>query len=106
MALRRTFTVAILFPRTFGQWLGPLVVGLIVAALLGIVVVTSGRLDLTASTPHPQGWAGLLHYTFRRSVAHHSADIVPPADLDAGHRVIKGAIYYSRVCANCHAAPG
>ncbi len=106
MALRRTFTVAILFPRTLGQWLGPLVVGLVAAGFAGVLIIASGWLDLTASTPHPQGWAGLLHYIFRRSVAHHSADIVPPVDLEAGHRIIKGAVYYSRVCANCHAAPG
>ena len=106
MRFRRPPFIAALFPIRFAQWLGPAIVAGSVAAIMAVIVITSGTLDLTASTPHPEGWANLLHYVFRRSVAHHSADIVPPGDLDAAPRVLKGAVYYSRVCANCHAGPG
>ncbi len=106
MSLRRSPALAALFPPRLSQLLGPIIVAGSIAFIVALIVITSGRLDLTASTPHPEGWADLLHYVFRRSVAHHAADLKPPADLDADQRVIKGAVYYSRVCANCHAAPG
>ncbi|NJC08933.1 c-type cytochrome [Polymorphobacter fuscus] len=105
MSQRRTI-LATLFPARVTQWFGPALVAGGAAAIIGVVTVTSGVLDLTASTPHPQGWATFLHYVFNRSVAHHSADLTPPADLDSEPRIIKGAVYYSRVCANCHAGPG
>ncbi len=95
-----------LFPRRLFQWLGPLLftalVGLVVAAL----VVVSGVFNLAATTPHPQPWANFLHFVFRRSVAFHSSDLKPPADLDSPNRVALGAAHYANVCANCHGTPG
>lgn len=102
----RPSLLGMLFPRHLGQWLGPLVAAGLVAALVAVLVVISGVVNLSASIPHPAGWAGLLHYTFQRSVAHHAEGIEVPADLDSAHRVQKGAVYFSRVCAGCHGAPG
>ena len=101
----RTSLIGILFPRQLGHWLGPLLAALVAALVVGVAVIVSGVANLAASTPHPQGWAMLLHYVFQRSVAHH-ADAVPPADLDTQPRIQKGAVYFSRVCASCHGAPG
>ena len=102
----RSSLIGILFPRQFNHWIGPLLAAGASAAVIGILVITSGMLDLGASTPHPEGWAGLLHYVFKRSVSHHADGIAVPADLDSEPRVQKGAVYFSRVCSNCHGAPG
>ncbi len=95
-----------LFPRRLLQWLGPLVfTGFVVAVLAAIVVVT-GLPNLAATIPHPRPWASFLHYVFSRSVAFHSDDLKPPADLDSPNRIAVGAGHYANVCANCHGAPG
>jgi cytochrome c553 len=95
-----------LFPRRLVQWLGPLLAaGLVGIAIVTLVVVT-GVFNLAATTPHPQLWAKFLHFTFTRSVAFHSSDLEPPADLDSPNRIALGAAHYANVCANCHGAPG
>ncbi len=94
-----------MFPLRLRQWLGPLIVAGAAGVLLAIMVVMSGIVDLSAAKPHPDGWARLLHYTFRRSTAHH-ADRAPPADLDSPIRIAAGAAYYGQVCAHCHGGPG
>ncbi len=95
-----------IFPVRLRQWLGPLLVAGGSAALVGVGLIVSGLIDLTATTPHPQGWARFLHYVFRRSTAHHAAGIAVPTDLDQPIRVAAGAIYYGQACAHCHGAPG
>ena len=94
-----------LFPPRLRQWLGPLLAAGVGAALVAILIVTSGIVDLSAAKPHPDGWAKFLHYTFSRSTAHH-ADAIPPADLDSPIRIAAGAAYYGQVCAHCHGGPG
>lgn len=95
-----------LFPRAPLQWLGPLLTCALAAALLAVLVIASGVIDLAASTPHPDGWAALLHATFKRSVAHHADPKAVPADLNSPSMVMKGAAYYATACAHCHGAPG
>jgi cytochrome c553 len=94
------------FPRRLFQWLGPLVATGLIGLAIAAVVVVSGVFNLAATTPHPQTWASFLHYVFSRSVAHHSADLKPPADLNSPNRIALGAAHYANVCANCHGAPG
>lgn len=94
-----------LFPAKLRQWLGPLFVLGGLGAVLGIVIVTTGWVDLSARKPHPDGWARFLHYTFRRSTSFHQG-APPPADLDSPIRVAAGAGYYGQVCAHCHGGPG
>ena len=102
----RTSLIGILFPRRVGHWVGPLLAAGVLAGVVALLVITSGIANLAASTPHPQGWAALLHYVFKRSVSHHADGIAVPADLDTVPRVQKGAVYFSRVCSSCHGAPG
>ncbi len=104
-ALNPTDLLPPLFPARLRQWLGPLFVAGTVAAVLAITVITTGFVDLAASTPHPPGWADLLHFVFKRSTAHNSADTAIPADL-ATTPVAKGAMLFDAVCANCHGRPG
>lgn len=88
------------------QWLGPALAAGAAAALVAILVVATGWVDLSARLPHPEGWARFLHYTFKRSTAFHSRGLDPPADLDSAVRVAAGAAYYGQVCAHCHSGPG
>lgn len=95
-----------LFPPHLRQWAGPSLVAAAGALLLAIAVVVSGAVDLAATRPHPLGWAGFLHYTFRRSTARHAAGVVVPAHLDQPAQIAAGALYYATACAHCHGAPG
>ncbi len=94
------------FPRRLFQWLGPLVAVGLLGIVVAAIVVVSGVFNLAATTPHPQTWAEFLHYVFKRSVAFHSSDFKPPADLNSPNRIALGAAHYANVCANCHGAPG
>lgn len=99
-----------IFPARLTQWIGPLLAGALsaaaVAGLVAIATITSGVVDLSASTPHPEGWARLLHYSFERATDHQSHDAVVPADFGSAAQVAKGATYYGMVCAACHGGPG
>ena len=95
-----------LFPTRWTQWVGPFALAGAAALLAAILVVTSGMLNLAASTPHPRGWASFLHYVFKRSTAHHAADLVVPADFGTPAMIAKGAAYYGTACAHCHGGPG
>lgn len=79
---------------------------LLTALTIGAVVIISGFLDVSAAKPHPEGWARLLHFAFRRSTAAHASNEHVPADLDNPTRIAAGAAYYTRVCATCHGGPG
>ena len=103
MAKELRFT---LFPTRWTQWVGPFALAGAAALLLGIIVATSGLLNLAASTPHPQGWASFLHYVFKRSTAHHSAGLTIPADFGTSAMIAKGGAYYGTACAHCHGGPG
>lgn len=96
----------LLFPRAALQWAGPILACAGVIVVIAVLVLISGVADLSASTPHPEGWADTLHYAFRRSVAHHADAQAVPADLDSPAMVMKGAAYYATACAHCHGAPG
>lgn len=98
--------VRAVFPPRIAQWFGPLVAVTAAAGLIAILVITTGTIDLAASTPHPEGWARLLHYTFERATGHQSGDAVAPANFGSAAEVAKGATYYGMVCAACHGGPG
>lgn len=95
-----------LFPGHWTQWIGPFLLAGTAAGLVAVLVLVSGVANLAASTPHPEGWARLLHYAFQRSTAHHAADIAVPADLANPALIAKGAAYYGTACAHCHGGPG
>ncbi|WP_394690582.1 c-type cytochrome [Hoeflea sp.] len=66
----------------------------------------SGFLDLSASAPHPEAWARLLHSTFQNSVAEHAETVPSDISLDDPALIMAGAGHYANVCATCHGAPG
>jgi cytochrome c553 len=98
--------IATLFPLRLTQWIGPFLLAGAIGGLLASLVLVTGVVNLAASTPHPEGWARLLHYAFQRSTAHHAADITAPADLANTALIAKGAGYYGTTCAHCHGGPG
>ncbi len=103
----RRFSIArTIFPARIIQWSGPLLAAAFGALGLVLIVSWSGILDLSASKPHPEGWARFLHYTFKQSTAHHADGLTVPADVNSMALIEKGAAYYDRACAHCHAAPG
>ena len=106
MARSSASVVPLLFPPRFLQWTGPLAAVAAATLLIAVAVIWSGALNLAASVPHPQGWASILHYTFKRSAAFHAAGLKPPADITSTALIEKGAVYYDRACAHCHSAPG
>ena len=95
-----------LLPARWTQLIGPALLAGAAALLLAVIVVTSGVVNLAASTPHPRGWATFLHYVFKRSTAHHAADLVVPADFGTPAMIAKGGAYYGTACAHCHGGPG
>lgn len=80
------------FPGRWTQLIGPILFAGAAALLLAVIVITGGWLNLAASTPHPRGWATVLHYVFKRSTAHHAADLVVPADLGTPAMIAKGGL--------------
>ncbi len=98
--------IVTLFPVRWTQWVGPFLLAGAAGGLLAVVILVSGVANLAASTPHPEGWARLLHYAFQRSTAHHAADITAPTDLANVALIAKGAGYYGTACAHCHGGPG
>lgn len=69
-------------------------------------VMLTGVLDLSATAPHPEGWARVLHGTFQRSVAAHAEPLPASVSLDDPAMIMLGAAHYANVCATCHGAPG
>ncbi len=94
------------FPRKIRQWLVPVATLGLIGGIGAMLVAFTGVLNLAASTPHPQGWASFLHFAFQRSVAFHSRNLDPPAEITSIAMIEKGATHYDRVCSNCHGAPG
>ncbi|GAA0733867.1 c-type cytochrome [Sphingomonas japonica] len=94
-----------LFPAKPAQWLGAIGVAGAIAAALVFAAVVIGLPNLAAATPHPLGWAKLLHFTFERSTAYRAASVTPPPELNSKALIEKAATHYDRVCANCHGAP-
>jgi len=93
------------FPKSLVSWIGPILAACTAGAVVAVIIMVSGLMNVAASIPHPQGWANLLHYTFERSVAQHAGELTKPDDFDAEWRVVQGAAHYGHVCVTCHGAP-
>lgn len=98
--------LSMIFPRRFGQWFGPLLATGAAILAVAIIILSAGWINLSASIPHPPGWALILHGVFRRSTAYHARGLTIPAEFGSPRQVAKGAAYYGRVCARCHSGPG
>ncbi|MEM5470402.1 c-type cytochrome [Hoeflea sp. AS60] len=88
------------------HWIGAGLTFCAVGALAAFTVASSGVLDLSAVSPHPEGWANFLHFTFQRSVAAHAEAVPESVSLDDPALIMAGAAHYANVCATCHGAPG
>lgn len=95
-----------LFSRQPLHWVGAALAFGAVAALGGGLVATTGVVNLSAVPPHPEGWAKLLHYGMRQSVAYHAKQAPPDEPLDSPAMIARGAAQYAMTCENCHGAPG
>jgi mono/diheme cytochrome c family protein len=82
-----------------------LVLLLVIAALAGIFIYV-GVYNVGADAPHTNFVYNLLHELRDRSIAQHSRNIRPPADLNSRKRVSAGAGLYNEMCTGCHLAPG
>ena len=78
---------------------------LVVAAFAGIFVY-AGVYDIGADAPHSRFVYMMLDKVRERAIAHHSRNIVPPADLNSTKRILAGAGLYAEMCTGCHLGPG
>ena len=78
---------------------------MVVAAFAGIFVYT-GLYNIGADAPHSKFVYGALDQLRERAIAHHSRNVVPPADLNSTQRIQAGAGLYAEMCTGCHLGPG
>ena len=95
-----------LFSRQPLHWFGAALAFGGIALVGGGLVASTGVVDLSAVPPHPEGWAKLLRYGMRHSVAHHAHQAPPDEPIDSPAMIARGAAQYGAVCENCHGAPG
>jgi mono/diheme cytochrome c family protein len=82
-----------------------LVLLLVLAAFAGIFIY-AGVYNIGADEPHSNLTYKLLDTVRERAIAHHSRNIVPPADLNGPKRIAAGAGLYGEMCTGCHLGPG
>lgn len=78
---------------------------LIIAGFTGIFIY-AGVYNIGADAPHSKFVYMTLDQLRERAIAHHSRDIVPPADLNSPKRIAAGAGLYAEMCTGCHLGPG
>jgi mono/diheme cytochrome c family protein len=83
-----------------------LLVLLVVIAALAAIFIYVGVYNVAADAPHTSLVYNLLQELRERSIARHSRDIRPPADLNSPKRISAGAGLYNEMCTGCHLAPG
>ncbi|MEO8547381.1 MAG: cytochrome c [Sphingomicrobium sp.] len=78
---------------------------LILAAFVGAFIY-AGVYNIGADAPHSKIVYVTMDMFRERAIAHHSRNIVPPADLNSPKRVQAGAGLYAEMCTGCHLGPG
>jgi len=78
---------------------------LIIAGFAGIFIY-AGLYNIGADAPHSRFVNMTLDQLRERAIAHHSRNIVPPADLNSPKRIAAGAGLYAEMCTGCHLGPG
>jgi mono/diheme cytochrome c family protein len=79
---------------------------LVVIAGFGGAFIYAGLYNVGADAPHSRFVSTILDELRESAIAHHSREIVPPADLDSAARRAAGASLYAEMCTSCHLAPG
>lgn len=77
-----------------------------VVAVLGVVTLFSGIIDVGADTPHSPAVYRLIEFARERAIDRSASDITPPTDLSDNERIRRGAGNYDAMCAGCHLSPG
>ena len=78
---------------------------LVVAGFAGAFIY-AGVYNIGADAPHWRFVYMGLDQLRERAIAHHSRNIVPPADLGGARRIATGAGLYTEMCTGCHLGPG
>lgn len=78
---------------------------LVIAGFAGAFIFT-GVYNIGADAPHSKMVTMALNQLRERAIAHHSRNIVPPADLGSAKRIAMGAGLYGEMCSGCHLGPG
>jgi mono/diheme cytochrome c family protein len=79
---------------------------LVAATILApILFFSSGAFEASALEPHWPITTKILVFVRDRSIHTSAKGIIPPA-LDEEELVLKGAMQYDEMCAQCHLAPG
>lgn len=77
----------------------------VIAAALGLLVLFSGTIDVSATSGHSAPVRWILTIGMKRSVERHSRNIeVPPLDEPA--LAVRGMRFFETDCVPCHGAPG
>lgn len=79
---------------------------LAVGGATGAAVVYSGRVDVSADTPHGSLVYGLIETARDRAIDRQARDVIVPANLADDERIRRGAGNYAAMCVECHLAPG
>lgn len=88
------------------QFLLGVLVTLAVGAGVGGAVVYSGRVDVSADTPHSAMVYRLIETARDNAIDRQVRDATVPANLADDERIRRGAGNYAAMCVECHLAPG
>ncbi len=79
---------------------------LVISVVVGVAVVYSGLLNVSADTPHSQLVYRMIQTAREQSIDRQIRDLTVPANLGDTKRVRRGAGNYAAMCVECHLAPG
>ena len=86
------------------NWLKPIIVFLLGAGLLGLIVMLSGVINISASSGHWKVTAWFLNFAKNRYLDTYTLTTKGPP-LDDSKLIIRGAGHYEISCRQCHGGP-
>ena len=88
------------------RFLMGIVATLVLLLAVGAGVVYSGRVDVSADTPHSALVYRVIETAREKSIERAVRNSLAPANLSDTERVRRGAGNYAAMCVECHLAPG
>lgn len=79
---------------------------LVIGVAVGVAVVYTGMLDVSADTPHSQFVYRMIDMAREQSISRSARDLNVPANLADAERIRRGSGNYAAMCVGCHLAPG